>query len=238
LIDAMRFAFLALLFALAPAVQAGEGARVPAGELQAAAAAEIQAAVERQGIAATATPVGRLDDLSLATDAPFELRAVPLPAKWLRSRVAVPVEVHSGGRRVSTVTTWFAVTAPTPAPVYATAYPRGTDAASMRVVDGTADLARTRGESPTTVDAVAGLQLRRAVLAGQPLLANDFMSKPAIRAQQVVRIESVQGSIRLATTGRALADAQVGDLVAVLPNQAERPVRARVISPEAVSIEN
>jgi flagella basal body P-ring formation protein FlgA len=234
----MRTLVLALLFALAPAVQADAGARVPAGDLQAAAAAEVRAAADRSGIAATATPVGRIDDLSLAKDAAFDLRTVPLRADWLRQRVAVPVEVHSGGRRVSTVNVWFALSAQTPSLVYASAYPSGTGAGNVRVVDGTADLARTRGERPTTADAIAGLQLRRAVLPGQPLLANDFMPRPTIQAQQSVRIETVRGAIRLATTGRALADAQLGELVAVLPNQAERPVRARVVSPEAVLIEN
>jgi flagella basal body P-ring formation protein FlgA len=229
-----------LVLALAPvaAPAADAGARVPATELVAKAESSLRAAVATLGVEATFAQAGRVLDVHLAADGAYELRVAPLAGAWLRPRVAVPVEVHVGGRRVSTANLWFAVSAPVPSPVYAGDYARGAIADNVRAVDGTADLARTHGERAPSLDTLAGLRLRKPVKAGQPLLASDFEPAPAVQAQQPVRIESRHGAIVLQTTGRALADADVGELVAVLPSQGERPVRARVVSPQAVLLED
>ena len=234
----MSLLLLALALTKSPAPVAAEPARVPATELLARAEAALRESTHALGVPVKLTAVGRLRDVRLPGDAAYELRVGPMPAASLRPRVAVPVEIHVGGRRVSTANVWFAVSAQMPAPVYTADFAKAQDAQGVRVREGQADLARTRGEPPSDLDAVAGLRLRHAVRAGEPLLASDFEVAPDVQAQQVVQIESVHGPVRIRTTGRALADARLGEFVAVLPSHAERPVRARVVSPQAVLIED
>jgi flagella basal body P-ring formation protein FlgA len=59
-----------------------------------------------------------------------------------------------------------------------------------------------------------------------------------VQAQQSVRIEMASGVIRLTTTGRALTDGKIGQSIPVLPANASQPVQARVMSKQAVSLEN
>lgn len=228
---------LLALLPLAAAAPAEDRQRVPAGQLVAAARDALQAKAAAAHLDAKLASVGHVDDLLLQDPAAFELRADVQDA-WLRPRIGVPVQVYVGDRRVSTVMAWFAVSVPMRACVYGAGYARGTPAAGVRTRTGEVDLARTHGAWMPSIADAAGLRLRRAVLAGDPVLPDDFEPVPDVRAQQSVRVDSSSGPIRISTSGRALSDGRIGQVIEVLPADATQPVRARVVSNQVVSIEN
>jgi flagella basal body P-ring formation protein FlgA len=61
---------------------------------------------------------------------------------------------------------------------------------------------------------------------------------PAVRAQQGVRIDVATAGIRLSVKGRALADGALDQVISVLPSNATQPIKARVVSPEVVVLED
>ena len=63
-------------------------------------------------------------------------------------------------------------------------------------------------------DAVVGQAARRALREGAPAAVHDLAPPRVIRRDQDVEVVFLQDGIRLVLTGRALADAAVGDPVA------------------------
>ena len=228
---------LLALLPLAAAAPAEDRQRVPAGQVIAAARDALQAKAAGAHLDVKLASVGRVDDLLLQDTAAFELRPAVQEA-WLRPRIGVPVQVYVGDRRLSTVMAWFAVSVPVRAATYGAGYPRGTPASALHTRTGDVDLARTRGVWLPSIRNPAGRRLRRAVLAGDPVLPDDFEPVPDVHAQQPVRVDARSGPIRISTTGRALSDGTIGQVIEVLPADATQPVRARVVPNQVVSIEN
>jgi flagella basal body P-ring formation protein FlgA len=232
-----RYLPIAILLLAVPSSFAADRQRVPADKVVAAALAALQAKASAEHVDARIASVGHADDVALAVDGEVELRAV-VQDSWLRARIGVPVQVFVAGKKVSSVTTWFSITAPVRGLVYEMANPRGAAGLDVRTRIGDVDLARTHGLSMTAPDAFAAQRLHRAVQSGEPVLGSDFEAVPDVLAQQSVRVDAVSGTVRLSTTGRALADGRIGQVIAVLPNHASQPVRARIVSNKAVTIEN
>jgi flagella basal body P-ring formation protein FlgA len=224
-----------LLFAGSSA--AADQQRVPAAQLIAAAQTALEAKAGDAHVVAHFTSVGHVDDLSLAETGALTIRAT-VQEPWLRARIGVPVQVSVDDHKVSSVVVWFAISAPIQARVYGAPYKRGTPGHSVETRIGAVDLARTHGVSVPALDAAAGLRLDRAVQAGEAVLPSDFEQVPDVQAQQTVHIDAISGVVRLSTTGRALADGKIGQIIAVLPSGATQPVHARVVSNQAVTIEN
>lgn len=217
-------------------VLAGERARVAAADLVATAQTALQARAIENGVEAQFIVAGRIADLQLPIEGEPVLQAL-IPARWLRPRIGVPVQVRVGDRKLSTVTVWFAVTAPAQRLVFATDAPKGTLDSQVSTRIGAVDLARLHNAAPASHADIVGKRLVRAVTAGQPLQASDFEPVPMVSAQQAVRIEAVSGAVRLTTSGRALSDGDAGQTISVLPANAPHPVRARVVSKQVVTIE-
>lgn len=156
---------------------------------------------------------------------------------WLRSRVGVPVEVRVGGRK-TTSTVWFAVTATARGELYANGFARGEPAEKLVYRTGSVDLARQQGERAADSASLTGMRLRRAVRAGDPVLASDFEPMPLISARQTVRVLVLRGAVRLSVPAQALADGDAGQTIPVLPASATSPIKARVVSSEEVTLEN
>jgi flagella basal body P-ring formation protein FlgA len=211
---------------------------VPAADLVAAARTMLVAKASDAHIDARFALVGHVDDLQLAAPGTLTVRAGELKGPWLRPRVGVPVQVLAAGEPASSATIWFAVTAPAQGLVYAADQVRGLADSQLQTRIGAIDLARTHGQSLTSLESVAGQRLRHAVDAGQAVQSDDFEPVPAVAAQQQVRIEAISGVVHLSIAGRALSDGQVGQTIAVLPANASQPVRARVQSNQVVIIEN
>lgn len=227
-----------LLLVLAMPSLAAEPARVSAAQLIAAGRDALAAKAAQAGVAAEFHAVGRVQELALPVDGDATVSVGEWKGPWLRPRVGVPVQVRAGDRLRTTVTVWFAVSASMAGAVYASDYPRGASAAAVAHRAGRIDLARTNGQGAIDTAALPGQRLRRAVRAGDPVLASDFEKAPMVSAQQSVRIDVAQGSVHLTVAGRALVDGDQGETISVLPAHASQPVRARIVSSQVVTLEN
>lgn len=225
-----------LLFAL-PTL-AGDRTRVPAAELVATATDWLEAKASEEGIPANFVLVGRINDVQLVDAAPALIKVGNLKSGWLRPRIGIPVQVVVADKAIATVTVWFSVSAPHAGLVYAKKQNKAVVTDQIEVQTGKIDLAKTKGRTITSLDGLTGMRLRHAVAAGQALQVEDFEPVPTVKAQQIVRVEIRQGAVRLSVAGRALADAGIGEMVQVLPNNAAQAVRARVVSQQVVVIEN
>lgn len=234
----MKYFFtLALLFFALPTM-AVERARVSAADIAAAASQWLESKAKEEGIPARFALVGHINDVQLNGDVPSSIHVNALKSSWLRPRVGIPVQILVADKAVSTVTVWFSVTAADTGLVYAKNQTKAVLVDQLSVRSGPVDLARTKGKAITSLDAFVGMRLRKTVAENQALQADDFEIVPTIQAQQTVRIETQNGAVRLSSTARALADANIGEMVQVMPTHAAQPVRARVVSEQVVIIEN
>lgn len=227
-----------LLFAALPS-GAGDAARVPAADLIEAARAAVLSKAAAAGLMVRVDVAGRVQDLPLpaAASGPAQLMAGRWQEPWLRPRIGVPVVVEVGGRE-TTATVWLAVSAPAQGAVYQDGFARGVRAESLRYTTGEVDLARTHGMKTVAPTSMEQARLRRAVREGDPVLASDFEPMPIVSARQLVSLHTTKGAISLSIPGRALGDGDAGETISVLPSNATRPVRARVVSNGVVTLED
>jgi flagellar basal body P-ring formation protein FlgA len=80
-------------------------------------------------------------------------------------------------------------------------------------------------------DAVVGQAARRALREGAPAAVRDLAPPRVIRRDQDVEVVFLQDGIRLVLTGRALADAALGDPVPVLNIQSKKSIDAVASGP-------
>jgi flagella basal body P-ring formation protein FlgA len=81
-----------------------------------------------------------------------------------------------------------------------------------------------------------GKRLRHNVIAGAPVLPEDFEKVPDVDRRGRVDVVASFGSIRMQTKGTSASTGNVGDLVSVLVDGAEAPVRARVTDKGVVDV--
>ncbi|MGH8050451.1 MAG: flagellar basal body P-ring formation chaperone FlgA [Arenimonas sp.] len=234
----MKFFLTFALLLLALPVLAIERVRVPATDITAVAMQWLEMKAKEENIPARFTLVGHMNDVQSNSNLPASLKVSVPKSGWLRPRIGIPVQIFVDDKVISTVTVWFAVTAPHAGLVYAKNQNKSVLTEQLNVDAGQIDLARTKGKVITSLENFSGMRLRRAVSVGQALQADDFELIPIIQAQQLVRVETSNGPVHLSIAGRALGDASIGDMVQVLPANAAQPVRARVVSKQVVVIEN
>ena len=80
-------------------------------------------------------------------------------------------------------------------------------------------------------DAVVGQAARRALREGAPAAVHDLAPPRVIRRDQDVEVVFLQDGVRLVLTGRALADAALGDSVPVLNIQSKKTIDAVASGP-------
>jgi flagella basal body P-ring formation protein FlgA len=228
---------MSLLYAV-PLLATPERARVPASDVVATARAWLDLRVKQDGIPAQLNVVGHVNDVQLQVDGVIDLHVNDLKSGWLRPRVGIPVQILAAGKPVTSVTVWFSVSAPVAGLVYTSNQRKGVFSERLNVQTGEIDLARTKGKSMLTTEQITGMRLVKAVVLGQAVQMDDFEAIPAVQAQQEVRVETKNGAVHLSMAGHVLSDANIGDMVQVLPINAVQPVRARVISQQVVIIEN
>lgn len=170
----------------------------------------------------------------------FEAGAVD--GAWPRKRVGVPVRIWAGERLVQSRMIWFTVRWWREVSVYGHDAQAGADVSSLAMHVARTDLAGTAAAGPLFGAEVpqfaSGLRLRRAVRAGQPVLAGDFEPTPAVASRAQVVLAVRQGPVELKTTAIAQGDGELGELIRVLPSGAEQWVQARVVARNEVAIEN
>lgn len=132
-----------------------------------------------------------------------------------------------------------ALAAPTDARIAVPArdIPRGEVIARADVTYGTADASQIRSGTVTSVDGLAGMQARRYLRAGEPVLSSDVRKPIVVAKGETVTMTFDAPGISLTATGRALSEGGIGETVTVLNPASYRQVMATVTGPGLVRAE-
>lgn len=232
----MRFLLVLALSLLAPVLPAHAAEQtVAAARVVAAARAALQALPLEPGTRLDLHVIGSPPDTVLP-DGPLRIEAAAPSGQWPRSRVAVSVRLLSAGHRTKTETVWFAVQAVRSLAVYAADASQGTPAHAVQTRVAQIDTAQLHGHPAQSLAAMKGQRLRRAMLAGAPVLEEDFEPVPDVDARQQVTVLVRYGAIHMQTRGTALSAGDAGQTVAVLATGADSPVQAKVAGKGVVEI--
>lgn len=215
----------------APATQT-----LPGGTIAAAVAEALQTRLQQVGSTATFAVDGRMTDQVLPAGR-AEVRVDAVAGPFPRARVGVPVWLWVDGRAVRPLTVWIAMHDERDVPVYAQAYAAKTPAVDMQLRTRRVDMTCCAGALLQADASRSELRLRMPVRADMPALAADFEPLPAVRANAPVQIDVTRGVVHLDVPGTALADGRIGDTVAVRTEQGRQALRARVVGPQQVRID-
>jgi flagellar basal body P-ring formation protein FlgA len=160
-----------------------------------------------------------------------------IAGRWPRARAGVPVRLSVDGRVVRTLTAWVALSDVRSVLTYAEPASAKVPVDALRLVPGDVDMICCDGAAALSADALAGMRVRRAVRAGEPVLLADFEPVPDVAERQQVGIEVVRGPVRLTTVGTALVDGRIGQVIAVRPDASEHTVKARVTAKHTVTLD-
>lgn len=166
------------------------------------------------------------------------LKAGPLVGPWPRARVCVPVRVLLAGHAPQSAAVWFALKAYAPTLTFSAAATRGTPAAALTLRHAIVNVAHASAPPLMNLEALKGMQLRRAVRAAQIVTLRDFEPIPDVGAQQRVRILVTYGAIHIDATGTALASGMKGATVPIILAGGHRPFRAEITGKGVVAIEH
>lgn len=209
---------------------------VASSRMVAAAQARLLASLGSDGASARISVVGKPEDVTvlpghLALDARQPAGHLP------RERVGIPVDVSVNGEVVRRATVWFAVSVHRDVLGYSADAPRGSLPAALKLTRQGADVADVHGDLVADPSQLDGMRLRHAVLAGSPVLLEDFERVPDVDRQQRVEVDVAYGAIRMQTKGTAQAPGSAGDIVPVQVDGADVPVHARVTRKGVVEVD-
>jgi flagella basal body P-ring formation protein FlgA len=214
----------------APAVRIrGRGQRLAADRLQDAAVPALYAALGGEFEAIEMQPVGGFDGINVPAGKVRLAARVPASQRPAR-RMSALVDVSVDGSVYTTVPVWFSVRASRPALLARVPLRPGEPVRAgdfqVQTVDVAANAAPAlRGNAP-----LEGLQLRRAIEPGMVLSAAHVEERPSVARNEQVKVRVVQGSVTIETTGQALADARVGEVIKVRGAGSGEPYPARVVA--------
>ena len=97
---------------------------------------------------------------------------------------------------------------------------------------------RMRKDMVLTEEALIGKMPRRIVSAGRPVRSDELRSTPVLKKGGVVTMVYDQGAMQIKTTGVALDEGAVGDMVRVRNSDSNITVRATVVSADRVTVRN
>jgi flagella basal body P-ring formation protein FlgA len=232
----MRIAVFLLAFLLPCRLLAGEEQQlVSASRLVEAARKAVQARLSTQAGEVSLTSIGMPEDVRVDRGA-IDLKVRPISGKWPRSRIGVPVDVLVAGHVARSATVWFALTVQSRTLTYSEELPVGTAAAAIRPQMADVDVTSIDEVMVGKPEEIDGMRLRRSVRAGEPVLKADFERIPDVDRHQKVRVSVTYGAIRMATHGVANSAGNTGDVIPVLVDSADVPVRAKVTDKGVVEV--
>lgn len=227
---------ITLLLAIGmPAAAAPSLQTVPAARIVDAAQAELDVCLGSDKAAAQVAVVGKPEDVQVLAGT-LLLKARKPEGRWPRARVSVPVDVGVNGVVMRSTTVWFAVSVQRDVPTYTADTPIGTAASALKFASHGADVAALQGNLVTDPHQLDGMRLRHAVLAGSPVVLEDFERIPDVDRQQRVQVLESYGVIKLEAKGTAIGRGNAGDTVVVQVDGAEAPVRARITDKGVVQV--
>ncbi|TXH77757.1 MAG: flagellar basal body P-ring formation protein FlgA [Lysobacteraceae bacterium] len=189
--------------------------------------------------AGSAARVSRIDSACVPAPAwgHVSIKIGAIAGRWPRRRAAVPVDLIVDARVVRRLIARVELSDPRPALIYAEAAMPHRIATELMLRPAMIDMTCCEGDAVASVDNLAGLRLRRARAAGQPVLRADFEPVPDVLRRRPIAIEARTGPVRIALAGVALTDGRIGEQITVLPAGARTAVRARVSAKQKVEID-
>ncbi len=186
----------------------------------------------------TVTPLGQVQAVAIPVKQMWELHVEEIDGDWLASRVAVPVQVIVDGKLWATRVVWFSISKPQTTMVYSGDYSRNTQGNAIRMVAEVIDVASLKANVISKSSQIIDKRLRKNVVSGKPVLESDFEEIPDISVGQVISIETVSGAARITVRGTAFSNGKIGQMVMVMASGSNENIRARVVSSQAVLVEN
>jgi flagellar basal body P-ring formation protein FlgA len=225
-----------LLFAVAMCTSASPALQVvAAARVVEVARAELDACLGDDKSVAQVDVVGKPEDVQVLPGA-LTVKARKPEGRWPRARVGMPVDISVNGQVVRSATVWFALSVHRDMPAYVADAATGTSASTLKFAPHDVDVAMMQGVVVTDPHQLDGMRLRHAVLAGSPVLLEDFEKIPDVDRQQRVDVTESYGVIKLQATGTAIGRGNTGDTVLVQVDGAETPVHARVTDKGVVQV--
>jgi hypothetical protein len=231
------FAPLLLAALLAPESPVPARQSVPHAQVAAAVRTHLQAMSAGLPGEIELEVLGRAQPLALPAGR-HALELGQVAGRWPRPRVAVAVKHLVDGRPVRSQTVWVAVNWWRELDTYDANLPAGTPVAGIAHRKARVDFARADGEPAAAAALPPAHRLRQPVRAGEPMLAGHFEPMPDVLAGAVLEVQVVRGAVHLNTSGRALADGFVGDVIPVALDAGRKPVNSTILSSLAVRVED
>jgi flagella basal body P-ring formation protein FlgA len=231
----MRYVLLVLAVLLSAPLLAGSAVQTVAASRLVGAAQDVLREHLASGGEVSITTIGTPEEVRVPMGE-VSLQVHPISGRWPRPRVGVPVDVLVDGRVVRSATVWFALSVHSKVLTYGDDEPIGVQAQQLRIHAAEVDVATLQETPVDGPSALDGMRLRKPVQEGSAVLLSDFEKIPDVDRQEKVRVLASYGAIRLATRGVANEKGNAGDVVPVLINGADEPVRARVTEKGVVEV--
>ncbi len=230
-------AFLLIFLAVATVSPAWATQIVPAAEIQSAAHERIVRLTPVSMGRLEAIPIGRVDDATVP-DGVYTVNAGEITGRWPRARIGIPVQISVSGKKVRSMTVWYAISLLREGWVYTADYEKGRGGSDAMMRAGSIDLARIKSAPIAETKDLPRMRLSRFVHAGEAVEDSDFESLPDVVSRQPVQVEVLRGAVRLLTQGEALGDGRIGEVIAVALRESGQTVHSRIISQQVVRVEN
>lgn len=229
--------FATLLLFAAPLVVSAAVApqHIDAARVIAAARESLQQQLGDDAGKAQVSVVGTPEDIQVMPGQ-VTLQARRSVGRWPRSRVSVPVDVYVDGKVVRSATVWFSLSVTRQVLSYTGDASIGALPGSLKFGQQEADIAALPATPIADAHELDGKRLRHNVIAGAPVLPEDFEKIPDVDRRGRVDVVASFGTIRMQTKGTSASTGNIGDLVSVLVDGAEAPVRARVTDKGVVDV--
>jgi len=229
----LPFVFLLATPLLTQAANAPQ--RIDAGRVIAAARTSLDQQLGTDSTNAQVAVVGTPEDI-MVVSGQVTLQARHATGRWPRSRVSIPVDVCVDGKVVRSATVWFALSVHRNVLSYADDSAQGALASALKFGQQDVDVAALTASPAADPGELEGKRLRHGVIAGQPVMPEDFERIPDVDRRGRVDVIASFGSIRMQTKGTSAGAGNVGDTVSVLVDGAQTPVRARVTEKGVVDV--
>ena len=108
-----------------------------------------------------------------------------------------------------------------------------------KAVISAGDLTTTPGATPgalASIEAAVGMEARSAIYPGWPVRETDLAPPAVVERNQIVTMIFRRGRLEIATEGRSLGRAGVGERVRVMNLDSRTTVTAAVIGPGLVEV--
>ncbi|MEM9099174.1 MAG: flagellar basal body P-ring formation chaperone FlgA [Pseudomonadota bacterium] len=86
------------------------------------------------------------------------------------------------------------------------------------------------------LNAAIGMETRRTIYAGRPLIAADLTAPAEVRRNENVELRFLRGPLRITTEGRALDRGARGERVSVMNLNSRAIVYGRIVAPGVVEV--